>query len=70
MDLPAPRSASVTWNGALPAPTLANVDADPDLELIVNSAYAGVVVYDLPGSAGAAVQWGTGRGSFRRDAAR
>jgi len=28
------------------------------------------VVYDLPGSAGAAVQWGTGRGSFRRDAAR
>jgi hypothetical protein len=70
LDLPAPKSASATWSGGLGAPTLANVDADPDLELIIQTAAAGVVVYDLPGSAGAVVQWGTGRGSFRREAAR
>lgn len=68
--LPAPKSASATWNGGLGAPTLANVDADADLELIIQTAGSGVVVYDLPGSAGALVHWGTGRGSFRRDGAR
>jgi hypothetical protein len=54
------------WNGALAAPTLANLDADPDLELVLQTAYSGVVAYDLPGTAGAGVRWGTGRGSFLR----
>jgi len=70
LDLPAPRSASVTWNGGLAAPTLANIDGDPDLELIVNTANSGVVVYDLPGTANARVLWGTGRGSYKRDGTR
>jgi len=69
-NLPAPRSSSVGWNGGLPAPTLANVDSDADLEVVINTAYAGVVVYDLPGTAGARILWSTGRGSYRRDAAR
>jgi hypothetical protein len=54
------------WNGALPAPTLANIDADPDLEVVVNSANSGVLAYDLPGTANAILYWGTGRGSYRR----
>jgi hypothetical protein len=54
------------WNGALAAPTLANLDADPDLELVLQTAYSGVVAYDLPGTAGAGVRWGTGRGSLLR----
>ncbi|MDI6695544.1 MAG: VCBS repeat-containing protein [Anaerolineales bacterium] len=65
--LPPPKSTSVTWNGGLAAPTLADVDGDPDLELIINTAYAGVVVYDLPGTAGARLLWRTGRGNFQRD---
>ena len=62
----APRSSSPSYSGGMPAPTLANIDGDPDLELIVNTLYAGVVVYDLPGTSNSPVLWGTGRGSFTR----
>ncbi len=55
------------WNGAISAPTLANLDGDADLEVVVNTAHAGFAAYDLPGTAGATVLWGTGRGSFQRD---
>lgn len=65
IDLP-PASGNPNWNGALGAPTLANVDADPDLELVLNSAHAGVLAYDLPGTENAQVLWGTGRGNFQR----
>jgi FG-GAP-like repeat len=64
-DLP-PAFGGPSWNGALPAPTLANIDADPDLEVVLNSATSGVLAYDLPGSAHAIVYWGTGRGSYQR----
>ena len=64
VDLPMARGD--TWNGGLAAPTLANVDTDPDLELVVNTAQSGVVVYDLPGTANARILWGTGRGSYAR----
>ena len=64
--LPPPFSAD--WNGALAAPTLAEADGDASLEVILNTAHSGVVVYDLPGTAGAKVLWGTGRGSYWRDA--
>ncbi len=67
MGLPTPRSASQTWNGSMAAPTLANVDNDPDLEVIINTANSGVVVYDLPGTANARILWGTGRGNFQRN---
>ena len=55
------------WNGALPAPTLVNIDADPDLELVALSANSGVLAYDLPGTEHATILWGTGRGDFQRD---
>jgi hypothetical protein len=64
VDLPA--ASSGTWNGALAAPTLANLDADPDLEVILNTAHAGLVAYDLPGTGNAIVLWATGRGSYYR----
>src|SRR5690606_21172708 len=54
------------WNGALAAPTLANLDSDPDLEVVLNTAHAGFVAYDLPGTANARILWGTGRGSYQR----
>ncbi len=54
------------WNGGLPAPTIANIDGDADYELVVGTSQGGVVAYDLPGTAAARIQWGTGRGSYRR----
>jgi len=54
------------WNGALAAPTLANIDDDADLELVLNVAHSGAVAYDLPGTANARVLWGTGRGNYQR----
>lgn len=61
-----PASYGEDWNGALAAPTLANIDADPDLEVVLNTSSSGLVAYDLPGTAGARVIWGTGRGSYLR----
>ena len=61
-----PHAMGDTWGGALAAPTVANIDGDPDLEVLVGTADAGLVAYDLPGTAGARVLWGTGRGSFAR----
>jgi uncharacterized repeat protein (TIGR01451 family) len=55
------------WNGALPAPTLANIDSDPDLEVVMLTANSGVVAYDVPGTEHAFVWWGTGRGNYQRD---
>lgn len=67
VDLPAAYGSSpASWNGALAAPTLANLDSDADLELVLNTAHSGFVAYDLPGSAGARILWGTGRGDMRR----
>jgi len=65
VDLP-PAYGSPDWNGALAAPTLANLDGDADLELVLNTAHSGFVAYDLPGTAGARVLWGTGRGNYQR----
>lgn len=56
----------VNWNGALAAPTLADIDGDAELEVVLNTAHSGLVAYDLPGTAGARVYWGTGRGSYQR----
>ncbi len=64
VDLPA--SGSSSWDGGLAAPTLANVDTDADLEIIVGTAHTGLVVFDLPGTENATVFWGTGRGTYLR----
>ncbi|MCI0398687.1 MAG: FG-GAP-like repeat-containing protein [Chloroflexi bacterium] len=64
VNLPAPFSDD--WNGGLGGPTLANVDGDADLEIVLGTAHSGVVVYDLPGTANARVLWATGRGNSQR----
>jgi uncharacterized repeat protein (TIGR01451 family) len=65
LDLP-PARGTANWNGALAAPTLANLDADAELELVLNTAYSGLVAYDLPGTENARILWGTGRGNYQR----
>jgi hypothetical protein len=65
IDLPA-AVGNWDWNGALAAPTLADIDGDPDLEVVLNTAHSGLVAYDLPGTADARVLWGTGRGNLQR----
>lgn len=66
VDLPT-AFGNVNWNGALAAPTLANLDSDADLELVINTAHSGFVAYDLPGTANARILWGTARGSYGRN---
>lgn len=66
VDLPQ-AFGGATWNGALAAPTLADIDGDGELEVVVNTAHSGFVAYDLPDTAGARVLWGTGRGSYLRE---
>ncbi len=61
-----PAAFSGDWNGALAAPTLADIDSDSDLEVVLNTAHSGFVAYDLPGTSDAVVLWGTGRGSYLR----
>jgi uncharacterized repeat protein (TIGR01451 family) len=67
IDLPA-AYGSPDWNGVLAAPTLDNVDDDPDLEVVLTTAHSGFVVYDLPGTANARILWGTGRQNYQRTA--
>jgi hypothetical protein len=50
----------------LAAPTLADIDGDADLEIVLNTSHSGFVAYDLPGTANALILWGTGRGSYLR----
>ncbi|MCB9136467.1 MAG: VCBS repeat-containing protein, partial [Anaerolineales bacterium] len=66
INLPTPSLGSSTWNGGLAAPTFANIDADPDYEIVVGTTHSGAVAYDLPGSANARILWGTGRGNYQR----
>ena len=65
IDLPNARNGG--WNGAMAAPTLADIDQDGELEITVNTAHSGVVVYDLPRTAGYRLLWPTGRGNFWRN---
>ena len=58
--------------GSMATPTVADVDGDGTLEIIVNlkDAEPGVhsaLVYNVPSSAGNCVQWGTGRGGLLRN---
>jgi uncharacterized repeat protein (TIGR01451 family) len=68
VDLPAAFGGD--WNGALAAPTLADIDGDSYLEVVLNTANSGLVAYDLPGTvANARILWGTGRGNYWRNGA-
>jgi uncharacterized repeat protein (TIGR01451 family) len=62
-----PGYGGADWNGAMAAPTLANIDSDPDLEVVIETAHSGLVAYDLPGTANARILWGTGRGGYLRN---
>ncbi len=64
INLPAPLGGSS--NGALAAPTLADIDGDGELELVTNTVASGLVAYDLPGTRQARILWGTGRGNSQR----
>src|SRR5437016_3814208 len=67
VSLPAP-SIGKNWNGGLSAPTIANIDSDPNLELVVGTSASGVVAYKLPNTANARILWGTGRSNYGRTA--
>ena len=65
ISLPAPHGGD--WNGALAAPTLDNIDADDDLEVVLNTVSSGIVAYDLPGTSDARIIWQTGRNNYQRN---
>ncbi len=65
IDLP-PSFPSGKVNGGLAAPTLANLDGDADMEVVVGTIASGAVAYDLPNTPNARLLWRTGRGSFLR----
>ncbi len=61
VSLPPPLSSRRKWNGALAAPTIADIDGDGEMELAVQTVYAGLAVYDLPGTRDAVILWRSGR---------
>lgn len=65
VDLPAPRGGN--WNGGLAAPSLAQLDADANWEVVIGTSQSGVVAYEIPGSANTRVLWGTARGNLLRN---
>jgi len=54
------------FDGGLAAPTIDDVDGDGELEIIIGTVYAGLLVYDLPGAKGGAMPWPTGRHDYAR----
>ncbi len=67
VTLPASFPAAGGTNGALGAPTLANLDAGPEVEVLLGTSHSGVVAYRIPGSVATGIRWGTGRGNLLRN---
>lgn len=63
--------APLPGRGAMAAPTLADLDGDGGLEVIVNlkdaAPQGGVQIYKIPGAQGNRLLWPTGRGNFLRN---
>ncbi|MEM9488086.1 MAG: VCBS repeat-containing protein [Myxococcota bacterium] len=58
--------------GAMPVPTVADVNGDGQLEIVVSlkdseEGTREVLIYTVPGSADNCMPWATGRGNLRRD---
>ncbi|MCX5746440.1 MAG: FG-GAP-like repeat-containing protein [Proteobacteria bacterium] len=58
--------------GAMSVPTIADVDGDGDLDIVVSLKDAvdqtrSVLVFEVPGSSTKCLPWATGRGNLRRD---
>jgi hypothetical protein len=64
-----PRDPGSDYGGSLAAPTLAHLDSDPNLDVVVGTVDMGLVAYRLAGTAGAQLQWPTGRGNLGRTGA-
>ena len=62
-----PRSTQ-DWDGALGAPTLANLDGDANVEVAIGATNSGLVAYEIPGSRADRLHWPTGRGNLLRNA--
>jgi hypothetical protein len=66
------RKLELPDRGSMAAPTIADLDGDGDLEIVISlkdqvgGGYSGVQIYDLPGSSDNCVMWGTGRGGLLR----
>jgi hypothetical protein len=62
----------LSGRGSMSAPTLADLDLDGDLELVISlkdtlgSGDGGVQIWDVPGSATNCLEWPTGRGGLLR----
>ncbi|MEI2697725.1 MAG: VCBS repeat-containing protein [Microthrixaceae bacterium] len=69
-SVPLPTRSNATWSGALSAPTLANIDGDASMEIVIGSTHTGLLAYDVPGSINKTPLWGTGRGNYQRTGAR
>jgi uncharacterized repeat protein (TIGR01451 family) len=64
-----PRDPGSDYGGALAAPTLAHLDNDPNLDVVVGTVDMGLVAYRLAGTAGTQLLWPTGRANLGRTGA-
>jgi hypothetical protein len=65
VELPSPGGGQ-KWNGILGSLTVADLDGNGKLDIVGVSSNTNVVRYEIEGSAGFRVLWGTGRGTYGR----
>ncbi len=54
------------YDGCLAAPTIGDADGDGQVEIVLGTVYAGLLVYDLPGAVMGSAPWPTGRHDYAR----
>jgi hypothetical protein len=67
-------SIPLPGRGAMPLPTVADVDGDSDLEIVVSlkdpaEGQGAILIYEVPGSKANCLPWPTGRADLRRSGA-